>query len=111
MSTIRHNIGDKVIALTNPLNDMCQNRVKGKTYIVVDCVYCTKCGTQSINIGELSIYPESECVCGNISLSGGKYWTDSMYFSNANNIEEALSESIKKEDYELASLLRDTKIN
>ena len=106
---IRHNIGDKVIALNNNENNLCQFRVKGTVYIVIDCMYCIKCGVQSINIGERTEIEEVECDCGYISKNNGKFWTDSKYFANVNNIEEALSEAIKEEDYEFASSLRDLK--
>ena len=110
MNIVRHSIGDKVVALTNPLNNLCQNRVKGTVYTVLDTKYCSKCGVQSINIGEISTYKNSECSCGNISLSEGRYWTDSFHFANVDNIKDALSESIKTENYELSSLLRDINI-
>jgi hypothetical protein len=110
MNIVRHSIGDKVVALTNPLNNLCQNRVKGTVYTVLDYTYCSKCGIQSINIGVFTTLEKSECSCGNISLSKGKYWTDSFHFANVDNIKEALSESIKTENYELSSLLRDINI-
>lgn len=109
MSIVRHRIGDKVVALTNPQNNLCQPRVKGTVYTVIDCTYCSKCGVQSINIGERTEIEEGECNCGYISKNNGKFWTDSKYFANVTNIEKSLSEAIKEENYELASSLRDLK--
>jgi len=110
MSTVRHSIGDKVVALTNPKDQYCQPRLKGTVYTVLDYKYCSKCGTQAINIGEITTSEYAECSCGSISISNCKCWTDSMHFANIKNIESELLEAIKNEDYEFASILRDTKI-
>lgn len=106
----RFNIGDAVIALTSPLNDLSQPRVRGKKYIVNDILYCSKCGRQSINICSIkSPFVNLECNCGNIQPADGLFFTDSKYFIKASEttIKEKIEECISEEDYEMCTILRD----
>ena len=105
---IRHNIGDKVVALDNTPNENAQFRVKGNVYIVQDISYCRKCGQQTINIGQTTTNKHTNCYeCKTDSESYNKFWTLSYKFIKVDDIEEILTEAINNEDYELASTLRD----
>jgi hypothetical protein len=104
---IRHKIGDRVVALTNPPSDRSQFRVKGQIYKVVDVSYCSKCGNQTINIGQQTNCVNFECDCGFTSPTNGLHWTNSYLFVKVDDIEDTLTEAINNEDYELASILRD----
>jgi hypothetical protein len=107
---IRHYIGDKVVALTNPATDISQFRVKGQIYEVMDAAYCPKCGKQAINIGQKTSLTKTICnTCGTLRDNYGLYWTGSELFVKVDDIEELLTEAINDEDYELASTLRDLK--
>lgn len=108
-------IGDEVIALTNPQDDSCQPRKKGKLYQVLDVLYCCKCGSQSINITTIpynsNLYNnELECDCGSSQPSNNKSWTDSNLFIKPEEINETLELALNNEDYELSILLRDIKL-
>lgn len=111
----RFKIGDKVVALTNPLSEGSQPRVKGKTYNVQAVRYCSGCGVQVINLGyHLPIpnnhiqYSEySDCVCGKEALNEGLFWTLSKYFAKVDDLETAIEEAVQNEDYETAAVLRD----
>lgn len=108
---IRHNIGDKVIALNDSPNEFCQFRVKGNIYTVLDTHYCSKCGIQSINIGTQLSGDFTACYdCKHAYDSENKKWTISRLFVKVDDIEELLTEAISNEDYELASTLRDLKL-
>jgi hypothetical protein len=111
---IRHKIGDRVVALTNPMDDDCQPRIKGHVYVVEAICYCAKCGKQAINIGqhidESRYNDETECDCGySTKENDWLFYTDSELFAKVDDIEETLTEAINNEDYELASMLRDLK--
>ena len=109
---MKHNfkINDKVIALTNPANDCCQQRIKGQKYIVKDIMYCSKCGKQSIHIGGKVITEtvlNLSCKCGNSQTIPHHGWTNSKYFIKVDDLEQTLMEAEINEDYELCVLLRD----
>ncbi len=105
------NIGDKVIALTNPLDQYCQPRKKGNKYIINGLLYCCKCGHQMINIGKKinrTIMNDTiECFCGNTQNADGNFWTSNKHFIKADNIDQAIEQCVEVEDYEFASVLRD----
>lgn len=111
---MKHNINDRVLALTNPPNDKAQFRIKGQVYVVKAIMYCSTCGIQSINIGELSTrpVPNVNCACGSTNLNKGLGWTDSKYFAKMDeaSIAEVIEQAVKDEDYELATVLRDIEI-
>ena len=48
---VRHNLKDRVIAISSNKIKNTQPRIKGDVYIVEDIMYCIKCGSQFINIG------------------------------------------------------------
>lgn len=99
-------IGEKVIALTNPLSDMSQRRVKGNIYTVLAISYCYNCGRQAINIDPTPITAEfTRCNCGARQSTHGLWWTNSKYFSKVD--KDSLQEAIDEENYELAALIRD----
>lgn len=90
---VRHNIGDKVIALNDTPDEFCQSRTKNEIYDVLDISYCTKCGEQSINIDTLFLENSTcECECGHI-INNIKYWTHSKYFANISNLYNINKES------------------
>ncbi len=102
-------IGEKVIALTNPPNDRCQNRVKGHVYEVKAIKYCMGCGQQMINIGGVTSNPYVACIlCGtNFQPNGNLQWTGQRHFAKVEDKSETLEEALANEDYELATILRD----
>jgi len=101
-------IGQKVVALTNPPDDTCQPRVKGKIYTVIDVLYCHKCGIQSINLGYKAVHANVvECICGVDKSNEGLRWTLSSLFAPLDNLESSITEAVEKEDYETAQLLHD----
>jgi len=105
MEIIRHSIGDKVVALTNPKTKFCQQRIKGNVYIVNDVNYCNKCGCQTINIGVTSRCANVLCECGNLYKTNDLCWTRSELFAPINNLENIMEEAIANEDYELCKTL------
>lgn len=106
----RFKVGDKVIALTNPLSKASQPRIKGSIYEVKEVIFCSKCGEQVINLGfETQNIMFHHTECGNKQHTLGLYWTASKYFAKVDEFDEALEEAIQNEDYELACLLRDLK--
>lgn len=101
-------IGEEVIALTHPVNEQCQPRVKGKIYIVKDIHYCSKCGQQSINIGPMSKSPLIDCDCGvKNQLCGYLHFTFSKYFIRPQELQSQLEQAVEEENYEFAATLRD----
>lgn len=98
-------IGDKVVALTNPQDNMSQPRVKGHIYTVEAILYCNGCGVQTINIGERTNSYILRCNCGTENQSKGLYWTESKHFAKLDNLEEELKDIIENEDYEFARVL------
>ena len=103
--------GDIVIALTNPLNKYCQSRIKGKSYTVNDVMYCCNCGIQAINIGVKSYHILVSCKCGSSQSNKGLQWTNSIHFIKVDDLEFGIESALKEEDYELAIILRDFKID
>lgn len=100
--------GDRVIALTDPENQDCQQRVKGQVYSVLSVMYCQKCGIQSVYIGGKSqAFTEDivKCYCGSEQPALGKSWTDSNLFVKVD--EQSMQEAVDREEYELAAVIRD----
>lgn len=111
---MKFSIGQKVVALTNPSDEYCQQRIKGKIYTVLDVSYCCKCGLQSINITTDDSHPYGlkwagivKCDCGSRRPDNNKPWTDSHNFAPLDNLEQTLAEKAESEDYETCALLRD----
>jgi len=105
-------LGDKVIALSNSINNE-QIRVKGNSYIVNAVAYCSGCGSQVINVSGETKIQSGKCTCGNIQPVQGLWWTMSSHFIKADeeSVDEAIREALESENYELASTLRDLKLN
>lgn len=101
-------IGERVIALSTTGTDKGQPRVKGILYTVKNVMYCSKCGIQAINIGELILPGQShkvECYCGHVMLNEGLQWTASSQFAKIDY--SSLKHAVEEEDYELACIIRD----
>jgi len=105
-------VGDKVIALSSSVNNE-QLRVKGNLYLVNAVGYCSGCGVQIINVSGETKIKDGKCTCGHIQPARGLWWTTSKHFIKADedSISEAIKEAIANENFELASTLRDLKIN
>lgn len=104
---VRHNIGDKVVALSSNNKYHCQNRQAGKIYTVLDTIYCIKCGIQSINIGQYTSNELVECLCGGVQHAEGKRWTDSHFFAPLQEIDNMMASAIEEENYEIAQILKE----
>jgi len=104
------NIGDKVIALTNPMTIHSQPRIKGKMYIVVSVMYCQQCGIQMISLGVKANNPSILCTCSNVQHNDGLCYTQSIHFAKVDEFDKEIEEAVAEENYELAALLRDLKI-
>jgi hypothetical protein len=100
-------VGDRVVALVGQVHPNAQPRIKGKIYVVVDTLFCSKDGHQLINLGHNSSHKEIMCTCGIKHPNHGLMWTDSKHFAKVDDVEEALEEAVANEDYELAVTLRD----
>jgi hypothetical protein len=99
-------IGQVALAITSPLDDNSQLRVKGEYYSVADVGSCLGCNTQFINIGGKANGTKMKCPCGNILFNGcGLAWTNSKHFLPIT--DKSLSVLIRKEEYILAAKLRD----
>jgi len=98
-------VGDTVIALTNPGDHLSQPRVKGNIYTVVAVLYCANCGRQKVNIGPTtdSWHTYSCSSCHTKWPCYGKYWTDSKYFAKVD--EDTLKQAVEAEEYEIAQTL------
>lgn len=98
MENPRFNVGDEVVALTNPSNNNCQPRVKGNIYTVKVVMYCSVCGKQLINVSGKSEGDVTSCACGNEINDGGYWISESGLFALVQDmtaqIEEALEEPI-----------------
>ncbi len=106
----RFAIGDKVVCVNaEPMpNTHTQPLTKGETYTVIDFMYCTACGEQSIRIGNYPTYDRSIlCLQDHEMDSEGWLWSGSRRFIKANEVERELEKALEEEDYELAILLRD----
>lgn len=97
--------GETVIALTDPLNNQCQPRVKGNSYIVNSVLFCSKCGTQKINIGSPARGKTGtlKCNCGNKQDHEGLAWTNSEHFARPKDLDIEIAIAVKQENYELAA--------
>ena len=101
---IRHNIKDRVIALsTNEIKNT-QPRIKGNVYIVEDIMYCSKCGSQLINIGYKSKRGNILCGCGKSQFNQNKMWTYSKEFIPVT--EEYLKKMESEEKYEICEIIK-----
>jgi hypothetical protein len=100
----RFKIGDKVIALTNPVGRV-QPRVKGKIYIVKATKFCSECGDQCINIFDEYTAPVSKCICNHRMSSNNMWWTNSKLFAHVQDLESEIAEAVAEEDYEFADIL------
>lgn len=98
-------IGEKVVALTNPLSKNGQPRLKGKIYDVLAKIYCFDCGEQHINIcGKVKNIELSKtifkCRCGSINNSNGLWWTTSEFFARPSELQAELEQAEMEERYE-----------
>ena len=105
----RFNINDKVVALSStPVEfaDRCQPRVKDEVYTVLNVMYCPVCGAQLVNVANAPTEKEYLlCSCKRCRLpTQGYFWTGSEQFAP---IDEALTQAVAEENYELACVLRD----
>ncbi len=100
--------GETLIALSDPLNNQCQPRRKGHTYIVQEVSYCSGCGAQLINIGGKSQATSGSfgCKCGNKQNAKGLSWTYSIHFARPKDLDLEIAIAVKQENYELAGELR-----
>lgn len=99
--------GQTVIALSDSPNEGSQKRKKGCIYTVQFVRVCSKCDTESINIGEESSSNFLKCLCGCRTSTRGKGWTLIKHFANAVNIYQEMIDAGEAEDYDTAILLRD----
>lgn len=105
----RFEIGEVVIALTNPRSERCQPRTKGSTYVVCAIQYCSKCGTQLINIGpkaRINISGIGVCSCGSYMQHEGLCWTKSDLFARPQELQAEIQEAVAVENYEKAHELQ-----
>jgi len=89
MNSIKHKVGDEVLATSTSSDKRSQQRKKGNTYIVKAVSYCGYCGIQLINIGQ-KIEDDNEivkCNCDWLQLNQGLKWTAASEFVSINNIE------------------------
>lgn len=116
MENKRFQIGDKIIALSDSVSASSQIRKKGKIYEVTGIQYCSSCGIQTINIDFqknifLGTYTQERCFyCKGISKPSEMGLTISREFAKIDDINQELEKAVENEDYELASLLRDLKL-
>jgi hypothetical protein len=107
----KFNVGDKVICIVARKDHRGQPREVGHQYVVQAIKYCSGCGIQAINImGKCdSGYVKSGCICGEINPNKGLWWTASNYFVKVDDIQLAIEEAVKEENYEVADILNKTK--
>ena len=99
----RFKIGEDVVALTNPLDEYGQPRVKGKVYPVLAVKYCSGCGGQKINIaGTCSInFDLEDCgLCRKTTEADDLWWTDSNLFARPQELQAELEVLESEEKYE-----------
>ncbi len=101
-TNVRHEVGDKVIALTNPKTANSQPRKKGQIYIVKAIKYCPYCGIQAINIGQQTTNIIVVCKCGKQQNTTGLKWTQSHHFVKPQELKAKIEEAVEIEDYETA---------
>jgi hypothetical protein len=109
LKNVRHNIGDKVVALMNH-----GGIIAGKEYKVLDVEYCSKCGMQAIHVGIYSTepYAGSVCECGyKIHYNPEKRdeFKFSYRFAPLQEIDNLMASAIEEENYELAQTLKEIK--
>jgi hypothetical protein len=104
-TNVRHSVGDKVVALTNPATKDSQPRKKGNIYIVKAMQFCTQCGIQVISLGCKANYDVASCTCGNDIEQKGIFWTASKHFAPLS--DTTLQYAVEEENYELAAIIRD----
>lgn len=99
-------VGQKVVALNETDNQRCQQRKKGYVYTVLDTMFCDKCGSQIINVLE-AVSPSQALICGCHNVMHNKYktWTYSEHFASFGELESAIKEYEKVEDYEMCGTL------
>jgi len=103
---MKFQINQKVIALSNPFNELSQQRIKGNIYTVTKLSWCPNCGTNLININnQTGVRETSECDCGCINSTGGLAWTKADFFAPLT--EESMETLAEAEEYELATIVRD----
>lgn len=105
LMVMNYKIGQKVIALVSSPCSRSQQRTKGCIYTVHDVSYCSKTGTQAINIGEHTKGHLYECHCGGLHETNGLSWTFSSLFAPVEekpNTEEAvyIEDLLKNSTYE-----------
>jgi len=107
----RFSIGEKVVAITSPKDELAQPRKKGEIYVVKDVRYCPTDGHQMINLG-YPVSPDSSgkiaCSCGKRHHANGLMWTNSKHFAKIDY--SSLKEAVDEENYELACIIRDNLI-
>lgn len=106
-------IGQKVVALNSSADYRAQPRVKGNIYTVLDILYCSKCGIQTINITAYYTPPNGviwsgnvRCRCGSVQPHQNKPWTASSFFAPLDNLEATIAELAEKEEYETCAMLQ-----
>ena len=111
----KFNVGEKVVALTNPFNQFSQPRVKCKIYKVLDVLYCSKCGDQAINVSGKDEDCFVDCTCGHEQHNNGLWWTSSEYFARPSELQAELEQAEMEERYEdcadLVGIMAELEIN
>ena len=104
---MKFQINQKVIALSNPFNELSQQRVKGNIYTVKALSWCARCGANQINIdnSKSAQYITIRCTCGYAQPNQGLNWTRASEFAPLT--EEAMEALAEAEEYELAAIVRD----
>lgn len=101
---VRHNLKDRVIAISSNKIENTQPRIKGNVYIVDDIIYCSKCGDQLINIGYESKRGNLLCGCGKSQFNQNKMWTYSKEFIPIT--KEYLKKMELEENYEFCIMIK-----
>ncbi len=106
---MKFELGQQVIALTNPLDNLCQQRIKGNIYKVTSIIYCPVDGSQSINIDNQILAEHksnmTKCDCGQEHANYGLQFTYSHHFISLT--EDSIELLSEQEEYELCSIIRD----
>lgn len=103
---MKFQVNQKVVALSNPLNELSQQRVKGNVYTVTKLSWCVSCGISRINIdNQPAVRGNIVCKCGSIQSTGGLAWTIISAFAPLT--EESMEALAETEEYELAAIVRD----
>lgn len=110
-------IGETVIALNSTKrygNGYVDHhpREKGKTYVIKDVCYCSKCGQQNVNVGyKWRSADLMNCDCGNSQNDYGLGWSESFNFIRPSELKQKIAEAVEQENYEEAAELRDLILN